>query len=453
MDTICAVSTARAVAAIGVVRVSGPRAAEICGGIIKLRHGTLESAPNAAMRLGRIYDGDTAVDEVLCTLFRAPNSYTGEDVVEINCHGGLSVLDRVMRLLIRSGARSARAGEFTKRAFLNGKLDLIQAEAVGDLIDSSSEADAALALGRMSGGLSEKFSEIYEALVSLGTEVLAYIDFPDEGLSDVSPKHVLGVLNAQKARLESLKQSFSRGAVIRDGADTAIIGAPNVGKSTLLNAILGCDRAIVSDVAGTTRDVVSERAVMGKVSLNLADTAGIRAASDEIERRGVELARGEAERADLILAVFDGSRPLSADDKAIAELCEGKTAIALINKSDLPQNIDCEYISARFVRTVHVSAKDGAGLDALSREIEALYLSDKLSIESGTLLTSVRHYERVCAALERVNAAKAAVEQGFTPDVASVDIAAAASEIGLITGAEVSERMIDDIFSKFCVGK
>lgn len=453
MDTICAVSTARAAAAIGVVRVSGDRAVAICGKILKMKHGALDTAPQAAMRLCRIYDGGTAVDEALCAVFRAPRSYTGEDTVEINCHGGLSVLDRVMRLLIKNGARSAKAGEFTKRAFLNGKLDLVQAEAVGDLIDSRSEADAALALGRMSGGLSEKFSEIYEALVALGTDIAAYTDFPDEMADEISAARVLEVLYEQRSRLSKLEKSFARGSVIRDGADTAIIGAPNAGKSTLLNAVLGYDRAIVSPAAGTTRDVVSERAVMGKVALNLSDTAGIRAAGDEIEKRGVELAKNAADNADLIIAVFDGSRALSDDDRAIVSLCEGRTAVAVINKSDLPQRTDAEYISSRFIHTVYVSALSGQGLDGLSSVVEGLYLDDRLSIESGTLLTSVRHYERVLAAAERVNSAIDTLERGFTPDLAAQDVTDAAAEIGLITGTQVSERMIDEIFSKFCVGK
>lgn len=453
MDTICAIATARASSAIGIIRVSGKDAVSICNKIVKLKNGDLLSAKTAHMRIGCIYDGGLAVDEVLCAVFRAPSSYTGEDIVEINCHGSVMILERVMKLLIRNGARSAQGGEFTKRAFLNGRLDLIQAEAVGDLINSHNATDAALALSRMSGKLSDEFGKIFDSLVSLNTDILAYIDFPDEGLSDVEPQTVLAALGSLKDRLLRLEKSFDTGSVIRDGADTVIIGAPNVGKSTLLNAILGYERSIVSDIEGTTRDMVSERAVMGKVTLNLCDTAGIRERADEIERRGIEIAQRTLEGADLVFAVFDGSRPLSENDKKIAALCKGKTAVAVINKCDLPQKTDREYILNEFAHSVDISAAENRGLDALSEIVSGLFLSDKLSIESGMLITNTRHYERVVKAREFVESAISTVENGFTPDLASVDITSAASEIGMITGLSVSDKIIDEIFSKFCVGK
>ena len=453
MNTICAIATARAAAAIGTIRVSGDDSILICSKIIRLKKGSLDASPNAVMRLALIHDGNTEIDEVLCTVFRAPASYTGENTVEINCHGSLSILERVIKLLIKNGARYALPGEFTKRAFLNGKMDLIQAEAVGDLINSHSQTDAALALRRMSGILSEEFNEIFNALVALNTDILAYIDFPDEGLTDVDPTTVLNQLQSIRERILKLEKSFNTGSVIHNGADTVIIGAPNVGKSTFLNAVLGYERAIVSDIAGTTRDMVSERAVMGGVTLNLCDTAGIREKAEQIEQRGIEIAQQSLKTADLVFAVFDGSKTISDDDRKIIELCAGKTAVAIINKCDLPQNIDKQYIYSSFIHAVEISASKNDGIDKLSKIVQGMFLSDKISVESGMLLTNTRHYERAVRARELVDAAIATVKRGFTPDLASVDITSAAGEIGMITGNTVSDKIIDEIFSKFCVGK
>ena len=453
MDTICAIATARATAAIGVIRVSGERAVEICDKIIKMKTAPLCRVPSSCMRMGRVYDGGRVIDEVLCAVFNAPNSYTGEDIVEINCHGGIAILERVLRLIIKNGARQAEAGEFTKRAFLNGKLDLVQAEAVGDLIHSASALDASFALSRMSGKLSGVFDNIFETLVSINTDILAYVDFPEEGLYDVSGESVLESLYNVREKLEKLQKSFDIGSVIKDGADTVIVGAPNVGKSTLLNAIVGYERSIVSDVAGTTRDMVSERAVFGDIVLNLCDTAGIRDTDGEIEKIGINIARESLERADLVFAVFDSSRALSPDDIEIIELCRKKTAVAVINKSDKARLIDDGVIKAAFENVVYISAKNYDGIDKIADAVKALFDVGRVSEQSGMLLTNLRHYERVVKALELINAAVMTLENGFTPDLASVDITAAASEIGLITGAGVSDRIIDDIFKKFCVGK
>lgn len=453
MDTICAIATARAASAIGVIRVSGENAVCICDKIVKLKKGTLSDSKNAMMRLCRINDGNYDIDEALITVFRAPHSYTGEDIVEICCHGGVAILDRVMKLLIKNGARNALGGEFTKRAFLNGKLDLVQAEAVCDLINSSTALDASLALDRMSGRLSKEFTEVFDALVSINTDILAYIDFPEEGLYDVDSASVLESLKTVRARLFALEKSFDTGSVIRDGADTVIVGAPNVGKSTLLNSILGYERAIVSDTAGTTRDMVTERAVMGDITLNLCDTAGIREGAGEIESRGIEMAKRSASDADLILALFDNSRETDGGDRAIAKLCKGKTAVAIINKCDLERKADTEFIRSNFENVIEISAKNGDGLERLEQTVKSLFLSDKISLESGKLLTNARHFERVVKAREKTDSAISTLENGFTPDLASVDITEAASEIGAVTGAGVTDRIIDDIFSKFCVGK
>ncbi len=453
MDTICAIATAKATAAIGVIRVSGQDAFDICDRFIKMKTKPLSQTPSGVLRMGRVFDGERVIDEVLCAVFCAPNSYTGENIVEINCHGGIAILERVLKLLIKNGARQAEAGEFTKRAFLNGKLDLVEAEAVGDLIHSTSALEASLALDRMSGGLSKKFNEIYDALVSVNTDILAYIDFPDEGLVDVDTESVIGTLWGVYDKLCRLEKSFDIGQVIADGVTTAIVGTTNVGKSTLLNAILGYERSIVSDTAGTTRDMVSERAVIGDITLNLCDTAGIRATDGEIEKIGIDIAKRQLKNAGLVLAVFDASRPVTDSDREIIELCKDKTAVAIINKCDLDTKIDIDFIHSNFKDTVMLSAKEREGIDALSEAIKKLFDTEKVSREQEGVITNARHYQRVVKSREFVKSAINTLENGFTPDLASVDITEAASQIGLITGAGVSDKIIDEIFTKFCVGK
>jgi len=302
----------------------------------------------------------------------------------------------------------------------------------------------------MSGRLSGEFNDIFDALVSVNTDILAYIDFPDE-VDDVDADSVLATLYDINKKLILLENSFNIGSAVTEGVDTVIVGTPNVGKSTLLNAILGYERAIVSDTAGTTRDMVSERAKMGDITLNLCDTAGIREAGGDIEKIGIDIAKRELQSAELVFAVFDGARALSQDDMDIIDLCRGKNAIAVINKSDLEIRLDKALVCAAFEYVVEISAKNNDGIESIAKIVNERYSS--ADIENGLMLTNVRHYQRVVKARERVENAISSLEGGFTPDLASVDITDAASEIGLITGAGVSDKIIDDIFSKFCVGK
>lgn len=447
MQTICAIATPRGVGGIGVIRVSGDKAVEICDSVIRCRVRLTEARPNHAY-FAKIVDGDDVVDEIMVTVFRAPASFTGEDTVELSCHGGMYLLDRVLRLLLRQGCVPAQPGEYTKRAFLNGKLDLTQAEAVIDLIHAQSKLQASSALRQLDGHLGRKIESQRAKLMEVNTEIMAYVDYPEETIGEIDEDSIYQRLKEVSGALTRMLQSFETGQVIREGIPTAIVGRPNAGKSTLMNALLGKDKSIVTDIAGTTRDLVEDSAVVGDLVLHLIDTAGIRATEDTVEKIGVERARRAAESAGLVLAVVDVSRPLSEEDQEIFKLCEGKTAILVCNKSDLETQADLGDLP--FEHIVTLSAKQETGLDELSRMITDLFMKEDIGED---VVTNARQ----CAALERASnsteSAVRAIEAGFTPDLVSVDISHAAEALGELMGKEVKEQMIEDIFSRFCVGK
>lgn len=452
MSTICALSTARFSAAIAIIRVSGQRAIEICQRITVLKKGKLGDLPAQSQRLAQIIGDGRMLDEAMVSVFYAPHSYTGEDMVELYCHGGLFVVQKVMEQLVREGCVVAERGEFTKRAFLNGKLDLAQAEAVCELIESRTEAGRELALRHMQGGLSDKLDKIYNTLTEVGAEIAAYCDFPDEGLGELDEQLVKNQLTGALNQLKKLEQSFDTGAVIRDGVDTAIIGAPNAGKSTLLNAVLGYERSIVSDIAGTTRDIVGESAVLGGVCLNLMDTAGIRKGADKLEQMGIKLSENAINRAGFILAVFDSSRKLTDDDHKVIELIGQKPAVALVNKSDLPKMIDFEYIKVKFKHIVEISAQTGKGLDRLEQTVKEIFLKQEIA-DTGEVVTSARQMQRISHAARALESAVEAMQAGYTADVIAIDVNDAMASLGELTGQTVSEQVIDEVFEKFCVGK
>ncbi len=389
----------------------------------------------------------------LCTVSRAPSSYTGEDTAEFHCHGSSVVLAEVLRALMRLGVRQAGAGEFTKRAFLNGRMDLSQAEAVIDLIEAETPAAAANAAGQLGGAVSRRTDDVYRALTDISAHFFAVIDYPDEDIEDFELARYESDLRGAEAKLAGLLDTFERGSVLRDGVPTVLIGRPNVGKSSLLNALVGYERAIVTEIAGTTRDTIEERLLLGGVLLRLTDTAGIREPSDELERLGVERTRRAAENARLVLAVFDGHEPLTHGDRDVAAAAlTAPYAIAVVNKSDLPPATDMDGLKGAFRDVVRVSAKTGDGLDRLAAAVKRTF-ADGTEDPAGELLTNARQADAISRAAAAVRRARDAMRAGVTPDAVLTEVEAALSALGEITGKTVREDITARIFERFCVGK
>ncbi|MBQ7035657.1 MAG: tRNA uridine-5-carboxymethylaminomethyl(34) synthesis GTPase MnmE [Clostridia bacterium] len=448
-DIICAIATAPATAALGIIRISGDGVLDLLLPMLKKKSGAPARLEHAKATLCRIEDQGEIFDEAMVTFFEGPRSFTGEDTAELCCHGGLYVLQSVMELLLRKGCRMAEPGEFSKRAFLNGKLDLIRAQAVIDLIEATSRAEQKNALSQLEGHLSRRITALYERLVELNTALLAYVDFPEE--VDAPEEDTLQELRAIEEELSALLAGSNQGRLIKEGLQIAIVGAPNVGKSTLMNRLLGYDRSIVSSIPGTTRDTVTEGCRLGDLKCHIADTAGIRTTADPIEQQGIDIARRRAEEASVVFAVFDGSRPLSEEDQALAEEFGNGRNLAIINKADLPQMADTEYIQSKFIHCVKISAQNGAGCAVLDQWVREQFSPVDQTAEG--MLTSLSQARRLLAGQQAVRRAIEGLEAGFTPDLASLDITEAASAVGEVTGDTVTEKMIDNIFSKFCVGK
>lgn len=456
-DTIAAISTPPGPGAIGILRLSGPRAIEVAQASFR----PLNKMPLSQHRPHELVYGDLLdrdgqpIDRVLCTFSRGPVSYTGEDTAEFQCHGSPMVLSLGLEALFSRGARQARAGEFTRRAFLNGKLDLAQAEAVGDLLEARSREGARHAAGQLTGALSRRIAGVYSALVDIMAHFHAVLDYPDEDIDPFRMEELSGQLSRQEAALRALAGSYRRGQYIRDGVPCAIVGRPNAGKSSLLNALVGFDRAIVTNIPGTTRDTVEERAELGGVTLRLIDTAGLRDSDDPIEQLGVERSRAAMEEAALVLLVVDGTEKPTQEDadlaRAIAET--GKPFILVRSKRDLSEEHADDLASlSQGTPTVSLSARTGEGLDELGRAVEALFpkgTEDK----AGELITNARQAEAAGRALDCVVRAGQALTDGVTPDALLTDVEEALEALGELTGQSVREDVTDRIFSKFCVGK
>ena len=450
-DTIAAISTPPVPAAIGILRLSGPRAAQIAAACFKpLGHkGLLEHRPHELV-YGDLLDTEGAViDRVLCTFSLAPHSYTGEDTAELHCHGAPMVLQLGLEALFAAGARQAQRGEFTRRAFLNGKLDLAQAEAVGDLLEADSRQAARNAAGQLNGALSRRIGGIYSALLDVMAHFHAVLDYPDEDIDPFTARQLGGSLAAQRTALEQLTASYRRGQLVKNGIPCAIVGRPNAGKSSLLNALVGYERAIVTNIPGTTRDTVEERAELGGVTLRLIDTAGLRRSDDPIEQLGVERSRRAMEEAELILLVADGAAEWTREDADLARAVAdtGKPGILVRSKADLEQRA----AAADAPITVEVSAKTGQGLDRLAAAVEGLFPRGRE--EYGQLLTNARQAEAAGRALAAVARGQEALEMGVTPDALLTDVEEALSALGELTGQSVREDITDRIFQRFCVGK
>lgn len=454
-DTIAAIATGGIISAIGIIRVSGERAIEIVDGAFRAFSGVkMKDAPSRKLVYGELLDTQGhVIDICLCTVSRGPNSYTGEDTAEFQCHGSPVVLGEGLSTLFALGARQAEAGEFTKRGFLNGCMDLSQAEAVIDLIDSETSEAAKNAAGQIGGAVFRRINPIYDALLNIMAHFHAVIDYPDEDIDEFELSEYLKTFDSCTENLEALISTFNHGKIMKDGLPAAIIGRPNTGKSSLLNALLGYDRAIVTSVAGTTRDTLEEKIKLGHVLLRLSDTAGIHETSDIVEKIGVDRARGAAENASLIFAVFDGSQALTADDEEIIAAAKNTaTSIAVVNKADLPAALDIELLKRDFEHVCVVSAKDGTGLDALEDTVRAA-VGKAPAAPAGEILTNARQADAVSRALEYIQNARSAAESGFTPDAVLTEVEAALSAIGEITGKTMRDDITNRIFSRFCVGK
>ena len=453
-DTIAAIATAQAPSAIGILRLSGPDTCAILDGVFCPKNGKPMSAQDGRnMVYGTLLDSaGRVIDNALCVLFRAPNSYTGEDCAEIHCHGSPIVLNEGLTSLFAKGARQAKGGEFTRRAFLNGRMDLIQAEAVVDLIDAETAEAARNAVGQLSGTLSRTVEEIYEALMAVVSRFYAVVDYPDEDIEDLQRAELLDTLRRSENKLQELLATFSRGKLLKSGVPTVILGKPNAGKSSLLNALLGYERAIVTDVAGTTRDTVEEKVRLDHVLLRLIDTAGIRETADSVEKIGVERSRVAAGKASLALLVLDGSAALDAEDEAAIAVAEGvANLVVIVNKADLPRRIDVGALADRFDNVISLSAKTGEGITTLTDHITSLYPAG--SAAQGELLTNARQADAVSRAWNAVREARSALRIGMTPDVVLSDVENALSALGELNGKSLREDLVATIFSRFCVGK
>ena len=402
---------------------------------------------------GRALDRSGGViDEALAVLFPGPNSYTGEDCAEIHCHGSPVVLDEVLAAAFARGARQARGGEFTQRAFLSGRMDLIQAESVADLIDAESAGAARNAVGQLQGRMSRSVGGIYDALMDVVSRFYAIVDYPDEEIEPLQQAQIEQTLAESAERLDALLATFSRGRLLKSGVPAVILGKPNAGKSSLLNALLGYDRAIVTDIAGTTRDTVEEKVLVGSVLLRLCDTAGIRDAADTVERLGIERAQQAAQRAELALLVLDGSAPLTREDEeAIAAARRARRMLVLVNKADLPQVLDTAALRVRFGEVIPLSARSGAGVDALCRAVEELFAGGETP--RGELLTNARQAESAQRALDAVRRAEQALRSGLSPDAVLTDAEEALEALAEFSGKRVRDDLVATIFSRFCVGK
>lgn len=453
MSTIAAISTGQAAGGIGIVRISGENALNIADRIFKSVSGLkLKELSGYKAALGTVFLDEKPVDEAIATVFRAPKSYTGEDVVELSCHGGLYVTRQVLRAALSAGAVAAEPGEFTKRAFLNGKMDLTKAEAVMSIISAQGEQAKAAALGTLDGLLYRKISGISGELKGLAASLAAWVDYPDEEIEDLPDDKILSVLENAASSLSDLIARFDSGRAVLEGVDTAIVGKPNVGKSTLMNLLTGTEKSIVTEIAGTTRDIVEETAVVGGVVLRLCDTAGLRETDDKVESIGVARAKQKLETATLILAVFDASAPLEEQDKALFPLCKEKHAIAIVNKTDLPTKLDTKILDTVFNKVVYISAKENNGLQSLEQAIAEVLGTAAFDSSAATLMNE-RQLACCSAALDAVKEAHDALASGVTRDAVQVCVDSAIESLDTLTGERATESVVNEIFSRFCVGK
>ena len=460
-DTIAAISTAMTNSGIGIIRISGDEAISIANKIVvfKNNHKKLIDVKSHTINYGFIYDGNDFIDEVMVSVMKAPNTYTKEDVVEINCHGGIVVMNTILEVVLKNGARLAEPGEFTKRAFLNGRIDLTKAEAVMDVINSKN-------VYAMKSSAKQLKGEVYNIIKKLRDDIIYEIAFIESALDD--PEHIS--LEGYPEKLSSktdeilgiidkLIKKYDNGKVIKDGINTVIVGKPNVGKSSLLNLLAGEDKAIVTDIAGTTRDVLEERVKMNDILLNIIDTAGIRNTEDIVEKIGVDKAKKYANDADLIIFVVDSSIPLEQSDKEIIELIKDKKVIVLLNKSDLEVIVTEDTIKELWsneensISIIKTSTKENLGMDVLEKTVKEMFFKGDISFNDEIFITSLRHKEALSDAYKSLSMVKRSLEDNMPEDFYSIDLMSAYTSLGFIIGEEVGEDLVNEIFAKFCMGK
>ena len=460
MNTIAAISTATGNGGIGIIRMSGDNCFNILEKIFRTKNNkkiNIEKIEGYTIKYGFIINNEKEeiIDEVLVSFFKNPKSYTRENMCEINSHGGIIVEKRILEECIKNGATLAEPGEFTKRAFLNGRIDLSQAESIIDIINSKTEKEAKASVNQLKGYLSENIEKIRHQLLDLMADIEANIDYPEYDIEEITSENTMNTLLDVKNKIKKLEDSFNTGKILKDGIKTAIIGKPNAGKSSLLNTILKEERAIVSDIEGTTRDTIEELITIRGIPLKIIDTAGIRKTKDKIEEIGVEKALKIAEDADLILAILDNTRELNDDDKKILKIIKNKNAIILLNKIDLIDNKlenNSEIINSN-KKIIKISAKNREGIDKLYKEIEKMFNINDIEIDSGNLITNIRHKNQINYAIGNIDNAINSINLNLPIDIISISIKQSLEELGKITGNNVSEDIINEIFSKFCLGK
>lgn len=455
-ETIAAVATAMSNSGIGIIRISGDEAIEIADKIFKSAKSNkkLSDVKSHTVHFGHICDGDNVLDEVLVTVMKAPNTYTREDVVEINCHGGVVVLKKVLNLVFENGARPAEAGEFTKRAFLNGRIDLSQAEAVIDVINAKNEYALSNSVNQLKGVISAKIKEIRDSILNQIAYIEAALDDPEhmslEGYDDELKAITEKIVN----ELQKLIRSSDNCRVISEGIKTVILGKPNAGKSSFLNAVVGTDRAIVTDIEGTTRDTLEEHINIDGISLNIIDTAGIRDTEDVVESIGVKKAKNLAQDADLIIYIIDSSKDLDDNDRDIMEIIKGRKAIVLFNKSDLEAVVDRSHINVDdTIPIINISAKNQTGIDEFESAIKNMFFNGELKFNDEIYITNARQKNDIRQAYDSVKLVLKSIEEGMSEDFFTIDLMNAYEALGRVVGESVEDDLVDRIFSKFCMGK
>ena len=454
--TIAAISTAMSASGIGIVRISGDEAMEVISRIYRSKNGNkdIKKVKSHTIHYGFIYDGEEVVDEVLVMIMKGPHTYTGEDTVEIDCHGGVYAMKRVLETVLKNGAEIAEPGEFTKRAFLNGRLDLSQAEAVMDVIQAKNSMALKSSVEQLKGSVLRAVKEIRSKLIYHIAYIESALDDPEHISLDGYPQELLEVVEKESKEISELLKTADDGHMIQEGIKTVILGKPNAGKSSLLNYLVGEDRAIVTEIAGTTRDILEEYISLNGITLRVIDTAGIRDTEDVVEKIGVGKARQMAEDADLILYVVDSSMPLDENDQEIMELLKGRKSITIYNKTDLTPVVDIEFLKEKTASPViPISAVEETGISQLEDEIRRMFFQGELSFNDEVYITNARHKAALEEALESLKLVKNSIKMGMAEDFFSIDLMNAYESLGRIVGESVGEDLVNEIFSKFCVGK